>query len=390
MSLSPVSSPALLPDPSTTGSLPVTLQDHGTYVDIAAALGVSWTLLVLGVRLYIRLRLIGPFGADDATACLATLAGLCQSAVMLVGVRHGVGRRQNLLLRDETDVAMMFDYAANLLYIATVSCSKCSMALLMARLSSFTGHRIAAYALCGFAAAWGVASLFVIGFQCSFPQPWDVLDPASCSSVFARWVAVEAVGMLIAVLGTMLAVSLVKKLSMAFKTKVIVVSAFSAQLLVLVPIGFRLGSIRRLPTAYDVTFDMTSAAITTLVAGHLTVMAASFPCFRQLLRAFDGGLGMSRKLSPKLGSSGSRSQRSHALQSLGGDDGDARARGGRSRGSSTKFRTGVITQVVSQATAGPAGPAGGDESGSVSSFGSDKAIIWRTHEVEVHYEPRDQ
>lgn len=65
--------------PMSAGNLIVTNSDHGAYIVIVAVLGVTWSVLVLAIRLYIRLRLNGPFGPDDAAATLGTVS-MCRAA----------------------------------------------------------------------------------------------------------------------------------------------------------------------------------------------------------------------------------------------------------------------------------------------------------------------
>jgi hypothetical protein len=71
---------------ASTGGGPriiVSAGDHEAYVVLAAVSCLTWTLLVFIVRLYLRLRLNGPFGHDDTAASVAT-ASLVRSNI---GVR---------------------------------------------------------------------------------------------------------------------------------------------------------------------------------------------------------------------------------------------------------------------------------------------------------------
>jgi hypothetical protein len=58
--------------------------DHEAFIVLSAGTCLAWTLLVFFVRLYLRLRLNGPFGTDDTAASIAT-ASLCTPA-MVYGV----------------------------------------------------------------------------------------------------------------------------------------------------------------------------------------------------------------------------------------------------------------------------------------------------------------
>lgn len=190
--------------------------------------------------------------------------------------------------------------------------------------------------------------------------------------------------MLIELLISSMAVVLVWNLSMARGTKVMVVCAFSAQLLVVIPIVFRLGFLGDRVSGSDATFDTTNAAITTQVVLHLSVMAATFPCLRQFLQAFDSGLGATTKIGTELGTgslptgrgTGSRSRGGYALQSTERQQQHA------------KLRPDPTAEITSSATADRQNASPGGTRRSIDSFGSDKAIIWKTHKWEIRYESR--
>ncbi|KAM4060948.1 MFS transporter [Hirsutella rhossiliensis] len=372
--------------PISAGNMVVTTSDHGAYIVIAAVLGVTWSVLVLAIRLYIRLHLNGPFGPDDAAASFGTVAGICQTSLTLTAVHYGLGKRQELLSPDQLDTAMKYNYTANLVYIIAICSAKCSMSLLMARLTRYTHSRIASHAISCLAIAWAITALFVLGFQCPGPRPWNTQDLSRCPSFFTRWVAIEAFSVLIEVLISSMAVVLVWNLSMATKTKVMVVCAFSAQLLIVIPIAFRLDFLRARVSGSDATFDTTNAAISTQVVVHLSIMAATFPCFRQFLQAFDSGLGATTKIPTELGT-GSQSHSGYVLQSLSGTCDEGRSVN--KQHAPTKLRPDPTAEITSEATADGQDPSPSETRRSTDSFGSDKAIIWKTQKWEIRYESRE-
>ncbi|KAJ6446908.1 C2H2 type zinc finger containing protein [Purpureocillium lavendulum] len=381
---------------STSQNLAVTPQDHGAFIVVAAIVGVIWTALVYGIRLYIRLNINGPFGFDDAAASFATVIGILQSSVTLVAVRNGLGKSQDLLSADELDTALKFNYAAGLLYIVAICGSKCAMFLLIARLTRQSQHLslVISHGATCFTAVWALASLFIMAFQCSLPDPWNTARHGGCSSLFTRWAVVETLSILIEVSISAMAIALVWNLIMAFKVKVAVVCAFSAQLLVIVPIIWRLIFVRRSLDTRDATFDWTEPALTTQVVMHFSIMAATFPCFRQFLQAFDSHWGATTKMSDTQTGSGSRTNDSYVLQTLAskrGAEGDIVVREGEGAPYSramARLRPDETAEIVTKATAGRRERAG-DEDQSIESVGSDKAI-WRTDRFEVRYEERER
>ena len=62
-------------------------------VSSIAIVGIIWVVMVLGIRLYLRYKLNGPIGHDDYAAILATTLGIAQSALVLVSVNTGLGKR---------------------------------------------------------------------------------------------------------------------------------------------------------------------------------------------------------------------------------------------------------------------------------------------------------
>ncbi|KAL3965072.1 hypothetical protein ACCO45_002076 [Purpureocillium lilacinum] len=385
---------------STFHYMGVTPRDHGAYIVITAVVGVTWTVLVYCIRLYIRLNFNGPFGFDDASASFATVVGIVQSAVTLIAVRNGLGKAEDLLSPDELEAAMKLNYAASLLYIVAICGSKCAMFLLMARLTRQSQNMSlnVSYGATIFTAVWMVVSLFVIGFQCGLPDPWDMILHDGCRGTFTQWTVVETFSILIEVVVSGMAVALVWDLRMTFKVKVAVVCAFSAQLLVIVPVIFRLIFVRRSLGTSDITFAWTEMALATQIVMHFSIMAATFPCLRQFLQAFDSGFGATTKMETQTGS-GSRTHNSYAMQSLRSKRGDEGPSTGRmemkedqqhvEHGAMARLRPDRTTEIVTQATAeGP--DRAGDEDRSIDSVGSDKAIIWRTREFEVHYGDRER
>ena len=105
---------------STTGGprLVVSSRDHEALIVLTAVICLTWTILVFIVRLYLRLRLNGPFSYDDWAASVATVSRVCQScrlafayltsilqviAVVQTGftldaVHHGIGEKAHLLM----------------------------------------------------------------------------------------------------------------------------------------------------------------------------------------------------------------------------------------------------------------------------------------------------
>ncbi|KAM3542647.1 hypothetical protein ARSEF1564_004479 [Beauveria bassiana] len=293
--------------------LPAGPDDHRAYIVIVAIVGLIWSVLVLCIRVFIRVRLTGPFGSDDAAASLATLIGVCQTATVLYAVRQGVGVRNNDAFADSMDSALKAYYASTIMYIMAICPAKASMSLLITRVSRQAAdkHLLGTRIVTGIIFAWGLASVFIVALQCGSTRPWDLFAAGHCKGLFPRWLAVETFSIVIEVLISGLAFSLVLGLDMALRTKFIVVSAFSAQLLVAIPVSYRLVLLRDALRNYQphggggggggggsssVMFTLADTTIVTQVVMHFSIMAATFPCFRQFLQAFNNDFGATTKM----------------------------------------------------------------------------------------------
>jgi hypothetical protein len=114
---------------------------------------------------------------------------------------------------------------------------------------------------------------------------------------FARWVAIEASSLTIEGLVCVLALWLVWNLQMSIHLKVAVVGAFLMRILIALPTAFKLALLRRDLPSPDSTFNTTNVVIATQVTMHYTIMAATFPCMRAFLQAFNSGLGATTGLT---------------------------------------------------------------------------------------------
>jgi hypothetical protein len=75
-SVDPTTAPTSLPQYSVPNL--VTEDDHGAWVTVVAAIVMSWMILTLLMRIVIRTRFNGPWGADDT---VATVGSVCAPVI---------------------------------------------------------------------------------------------------------------------------------------------------------------------------------------------------------------------------------------------------------------------------------------------------------------------
>ncbi|KAB8244852.1 hypothetical protein BDV35DRAFT_394538 [Aspergillus flavus] len=393
-------------------SITVRPDDHVALIVIVALVGLVWSLFMLGIRIYLRLRLTPPFGVDDAVAIFGTIPfrkiiGLVQTSVTLHAAFQGVGKREDSLAPAHVENGLKSIYVAWVLYPIAVCSSKVSLALLIARLTIVRFELRASYVLAGVGIFWGVVSVIVAACQCKMPKPWD-LGAHHCDSMFVRWAVIETGNMIIELLIPGLILKVIWNLQARLKAKLTVLMAFSLQLLVAIPTIFRLILLRQTTIdelRNDRTFTITDTVMVTEITMHFSLMAATFPCLRKFLQAFDSNMGATTHMTtdpddPKnTGSNGSYGLRSLQRQSCAkGSSFEKWPRN--SNRYNRKYQPHTVTTVSAGASDPRGSPEGGGrlqrqrtrnndmESGSVESDDSQLAIIRRTQHWEVTVESR--
>jgi hypothetical protein len=61
-------------DDAENSYIAVTPDNHVAFIVITALTGLLWSIFIIGIRLYLRLRLTPPFGYDDAVALVGTVS----------------------------------------------------------------------------------------------------------------------------------------------------------------------------------------------------------------------------------------------------------------------------------------------------------------------------
>ncbi|MCJ1426396.1 hypothetical protein MMC29_004299 [Sticta canariensis] len=276
---------------------------------IAAAIATTWSLMVFCVRVYLRLSTKRSFGPDDVACAVGMLFGVGSTSATLISVHNGLGQHQDTLSSNSLQVFMQSTYAASLLYILAICASKCSAALLVARLKPAKRNSLSRQWVTYFTLSWATVSTLLIAFECSLPDPWNTTEQNRCSNLFAKWVIIEVFSCLIEAMLFGLAANMLWDLQMPFKSKALVLSIFSCRFLIIIPTVFRIIYLKDILAEPDETYNSVLIIIATQVVLHYSLMAATFPCLKPFLAAFDKELLDTSKLQSPMGGSYLRSRR---------------------------------------------------------------------------------
>jgi len=219
---------------------------HGGWVVICNAFGLLVILFTLLIRVYIRVKVSPPFGADDITLTAATLLTFVQSGLVFAQVHHGLGRAIDLI--DAANIETMYRVsnaaraggrvaltqikigrAADIFYVVGLYASKCCVVLLYKRIAPDTSHSLVAWTVLGMCVVFGVISTILAALQCGVPSPSQTYHDA-CPGRGGEWAAVTALDVLSELALFAMSVHLVWNLQTNLSRKGRVVFAFGLRL----------------------------------------------------------------------------------------------------------------------------------------------------------------
>lgn len=153
------------------------------YVIIVCVTGIIWSLQSISIRLFIRLKMHGPFSWDDACCVVATVLAITQSCITILGTSFGLGKRETELSSDALNRQRILAYTANQFYIASLCFSILSVSFLIARVTRRTKQVRWAYSIAVLTGLWAVTSMFYLAFDCKLPRPWERHPRSRCHNI---------------------------------------------------------------------------------------------------------------------------------------------------------------------------------------------------------------
>jgi hypothetical protein len=113
--------------------------------------------------------------------------GILQGVFVQLAVDHGLGKKRDIVsdidfalyekvstpISASTALTKQYEYAVQILIVATIACGKSSLALLVKSLMADGLPLHASRALIGVISLWAISSIIALAFRCSLPHPWE-------------------------------------------------------------------------------------------------------------------------------------------------------------------------------------------------------------------------
>ena len=160
--------------------------DHAGILMVVSALMMTWMGLCAIIRSYLRSVVNGPFGVDDYSLLAGTVVGMAQTFTIFASISNGLGKSIEHIDEARIDALEQTYYASDLLYLLANALAKCSVALLLARLTRTRAHLTVCYVITGVSAVWGLASMLAVALRCRLADPWATYQEACPNLVRLR------------------------------------------------------------------------------------------------------------------------------------------------------------------------------------------------------------
>ncbi|KAI7239906.1 hypothetical protein KC330_g1647 [Hortaea werneckii] len=262
----------------------------GAYIVVVTVTAVIWSLLVLGIRIFLCLKVNGPLSWDDGCCIAATILACIHSFLTLLQLRYGLGRSAGTQHQTTINWSSFLLWLSGYFYYMAQALSILSVCFLLARI---VRHRKMAWGCYGIAVAtvaWAIAGMATTAFECELPHPWETHDAsANCIDLWAMNSSLVITRALLETANILMSVIMLWSLNMHLAPKVQTIAAFSVRLLILPPLLIRLHFNHVSLFSKDWPRARVPAVILGQVVLHLSVILTTVPCAKPFLRIFDSG-----------------------------------------------------------------------------------------------------
>ncbi|KAH6654872.1 hypothetical protein BKA67DRAFT_624235 [Truncatella angustata] len=240
--------------------------------------------LLVGTRLWSRMRKGGKIGADDYTVLASLFFSLLTAGLMFAACYHGYGRHGFDLTREDKMKALKYFVLTQATYKASINLTKSSILLLYMRIfGKVRWFKWVCINLTIIVAMYCTASLIVTIFQCTpVEKAWDKGMVGSCIDNGKFWYANGAFSIATDIIILLLPMPLVYALQLPKVQKAALILVFTLGIFVVITSCLRLTTLNHQAVTPDPTYDIVST-MWTVIEMNVAIMCACLPQIRPLL-----------------------------------------------------------------------------------------------------------
>jgi hypothetical protein len=156
------------------------LESGPAYLLLLAITSAIYITLVFAIRLFLRLKVNGPFGNDDWSCAISTFFGLVYSIIVVVQVFLGLGSILHTLSPTEANTMAILGWANTFCLTFASYFGKMAACFMLARITRTREHLAVAYGLMAAMTMWMLQAQIYGILQCKYPHPWDTSPKNTC------------------------------------------------------------------------------------------------------------------------------------------------------------------------------------------------------------------
>ncbi|KAJ5676829.1 uncharacterized protein N7477_002462 [Penicillium maclennaniae] len=248
--------------------------DHGSQGPVVIGVCIAFailTFIVLSLRLFARIYVLGKMGLDDYLIIAASLLSWAFIAATIAAVQNGLGQHY-----EYTDKSKSIDYSfavwlSSMFYLATLGFVKTSALWFYTRLGDRTLTRI---------------SYVMILPVPTHQYGLDRHCPGKCVNINVFYLANAALNIFTDLLTYTLPIRVILKLQMPRKQKIVLGFILCLGLFACVSSIIRITYIPAMLTSADYTYAISGAMYWSVIESNVGILAASIPSFKAIASRF--------------------------------------------------------------------------------------------------------
>ncbi|KJZ73135.1 hypothetical protein HIM_07519 [Hirsutella minnesotensis 3608] len=264
-------------------------EDTSPALIITCAVLLPLTWLAVGLRVYVRAWITKSFKIEDWFIVIAQFTFTVVCALILEGVRNGLGKHNAALAPDKLILSIKWQSLATRIYILDMIFVKLSIGIFLLRLAVWTAYKwILRICLVVFA-LWGLGLFFWNSFQCNpVEKLWDFrIEYGYCAGPYATvsWaIALSIMNILSDWVYALLPVPMVWNINMTKQAKITVIVLLGLGIFASIATVVRFKYLNGLNQWNDLSYSLTDAVVWTLIEPGVAILATSLATIRPLLR----------------------------------------------------------------------------------------------------------
>ncbi|KAH7233847.1 uncharacterized protein BKA55DRAFT_580350 [Fusarium redolens] len=251
-------------------------------VGIAVGFVVALGIIIL-LRLYARLILLGVAGPDDWTILAATGIAIIDAVSTAMEAKYGMGRHKEAVSPEDNMEQLKYLYVAILHYNVGMNIVKISFLFQYRRIfQSSRVHKVCFWVIIG-VILWACVQATLLGTSC---LPISILVPSTagwCLDTLPIWYFSSAMSIATDILIFCIPLPSVLKLQLPMKQKVMVILIFCLGFFVCIISVYRMCTLREAVFSDDPPWNGAGAAIWSVIELNCAIICASLPTLRPLI-----------------------------------------------------------------------------------------------------------